>query len=111
MSRFGGISEMEGLDKASPDQIICYKKLQLGKMSFFRKARASAFRARLQLAKDERRRIVELVTKSQVNLARIADRMDRVEDEIRALTRELKLLEMPDPEDVQDGSEAAVGQR
>ena len=67
-------------------------------MSLLRKAKAAAFRARLQLAEAERRRIVERVTKSPVNLAEIADRMDRVEYEIRALTRELKLLEMPDRE-------------
>lgn len=67
-------------------------------MSFLRKAKAAAFRARLQLAEAERRRIVERVTKAPVNLAEIADRMDRVEYEIRALSRELKLLEMPERE-------------
>jgi len=77
-------------------------------MGFFRRAKVSAFRARLQLAEAERGRIVELVMKSQVNLARIADRMDRVENEIRALSRELKLLEMPEPEDQRDESEAAI---
>jgi hypothetical protein len=69
-------------------------------MGFFRKAKAAAFRARLQLAEAERGRILSVVTSgSQVSLVRIANRMDRVEEEIRALTRELKLLEMPDPED------------
>jgi hypothetical protein len=66
-------------------------------MGFFRKAKAAAFRARLQLAEAERRRIVDMVTGAQVNLAQIADRMDRVENEIRALTHELKLLEMTEP--------------
>ena len=68
-------------------------------MGFFRKAKIAAFKARLQLAEAERRHVVEMVTRSQVNLARIADRMDRIEYEIRALTQELKLLEMPDPEE------------
>lgn len=68
-------------------------------MAFLRKAKIAACKARLQLAETERHDIVEMVTKSQVNLARIADRVDRVEYEIRALTRELKLLEMPEPEE------------
>lgn len=73
-------------------------------MGFFRKAKAAAFRARLQLAEAERGRILNMVTGSQVSLARIANRMDRVEEEIRALSRELKLLEMPDPDDPADES-------
>lgn len=80
-------------------------------MGFFHRAKASAFRARLQLAEAERNRIVEMATKTQVSLARIADRMDRVEEEIRALTRELKLLEMPEPEDASQANEVSAGQR
>ena len=68
-------------------------------MGFLHKAKIAAFRARLHLAEAERARIVETVTKSQVNLSRIADRIDRVEYEIRALKNELKLLEMPDPDE------------
>ena len=52
-----------------------------------------------------------MATKTQVSLARIADRMDRVEEEIRALTRELKLLEMPEPEDASQANEVSAGQR
>jgi hypothetical protein len=51
------------------------------------------------MAESERNRIVEITTKSQVNLARIAYRLDRVELEIQALSRELKLLEMPEPKE------------
>lgn len=68
-------------------------------MGFIRKAKIAAFKARLHLAEAERSRIVEMVTKSQVNLARIAERIDRVDYEIRALTKELKLLEMPDQDE------------
>ena len=68
-------------------------------MGFFRKARIAAFKARLQLCEAERRRIVKMVTTSPTNLARIADCVDRVENDIRALTHEMKLLEMPEPED------------
>ena len=58
-----------------------------------------AFRARLLMCEAERRRIVEIVTKSQVSLAQIAGRVDRVESDIRVLNHELKLLEMPDSEE------------
>jgi hypothetical protein len=78
-------------------------------MGFFRRAKAAAFRARLQMAEADRCRIVQMVTMgAQVNLARIADRMDRVEAEIRALSRELKLLEMPDSEESSDGGEPVL---
>lgn len=68
-------------------------------MGFLRKAKQKAFKARLQVAEAERRHIVEMVTRSQVSLAKIADRIDQVEYEIQALSHELKLLEMPDPEE------------
>jgi hypothetical protein len=64
-----------------------------------RKAKASAFNARLRLTESERDRIVGIATKSQVNLARLAYRIDQVQSEIRALSRELKLLEMPETEE------------
>jgi hypothetical protein len=67
-------------------------------MGFFRKAKAAAFKARLQKCEAERSRIVEIVTKYQVPLAQIAEHMDRVENEIRVLTAELKLIEMPESE-------------
>lgn len=68
-------------------------------MRLLHKAKIASFRARLTMAESERNRIVEVVTKSQVNLARITFRLDRVEYEIRALSRELKLLETPEPEE------------
>jgi len=68
-------------------------------MAFLRRAKIAAFRRRLQVAETERSRVVEIITRSQVNLGRIADRADRVEYEIRALSHELKLLEMPDPDE------------
>lgn len=44
----------------------------------------------------ERRRIVEMTTKAQVNLARIRELMDVVEHDIHTLSNELKSLEMPE---------------
>jgi hypothetical protein len=68
-------------------------------MGFPRKAKITAFQSRLQVAEAERVRVVEVVTKSQVNLAWIAGRVDRVQYELRALSKELKLLELPDPDE------------
>lgn len=58
------------------------------------KARAAAFRARLQMAETERDLIVGAATKHQVNLARITDRIDRLQNDIRGIHRELNLLEL-----------------
>jgi hypothetical protein len=68
-------------------------------MVFFRKARIAAFKARLQMCEAERRRIVRMVTTSPTNLAKITDCVDRVENDIRVLTQEMKLLEIPEPEE------------
>ena len=68
-------------------------------MVFLHRAKMEAFKARLQMREAERRRIVEIVTKSQVNLARIAQRIDSVQQDIRVLHNELKLLEMSERED------------
>ena len=68
-------------------------------MVVYHRARIVAFKARLETRKAERRRIVELVTKSQVNLARIAERIDSVQNDIRVLSNELKLLEMSELEE------------
>ena len=46
----------------------------------------------------ERHRIAAMATKSQVNLARVRELMDDVEHDIRVLSHELKLLEMPESE-------------
>ncbi len=68
-------------------------------MSLLRRARVAAYKARLQLREAERRRIVEVVSKYPVNLAQIAEHVERVEKDIRVLTNELKLLEIPDPDE------------
>jgi hypothetical protein len=58
------------------------------------RVKVAAFKARLQMCEAERRRIVETATKSQVSLAQIAERIELVENDIRVLTNELKLLEI-----------------
>lgn len=68
-------------------------------MGIFRRAKIAAFKARLLKCEAERRRIVQMVDKTLVPLAEIAERVRRVEDEVRVLTRELKSLEMPEPEE------------
>ena len=67
-------------------------------MGLLRRSKVGAFRARLQVCEDERRRIVETAMRSQVSLAKITGRLERVDNDIRILTRELKLLEIPESE-------------
>ena len=50
------------------------------------------------MCEDERRRIVETAMRSQVSLAKITERLERVENDISILTRELNLLEIPESE-------------
>ncbi|MGC1423444.1 MAG: hypothetical protein WA354_21755 [Terracidiphilus sp.] len=68
-------------------------------MASLHKAKIAVFKARLETAEAERKRIVETATKYKVNLAQIAYRLDQVENEIRALSHELRLLEVPEPEE------------
>ena len=68
-------------------------------MTFLRRAKVTAFKARLHMREAERRRIALIATKSQVNLARIRELMDDVEHDIRVLSNELKLLEISQPEE------------
>jgi hypothetical protein len=67
-------------------------------MAFLRRVKVAAFKARLQMREAERRRIASMATNSQVNLARIRELMDEVEHDIRVLSIELKLLEIPPSE-------------
>ena len=68
-------------------------------MAFLRSSKVAAFKARLQMREAERQRIALMATKSQVNLARIRELMDDAEHDIRVLSNELKLLEIPTPEE------------
>ena len=67
-------------------------------MAPIRRAKVTAFKARLQMREAERQRIAAMATKSQVSLAWIRELMDDVEHDISVLSNELKLLEMPEPE-------------
>lgn len=68
-------------------------------MVFLHRAKVATFKARLQMSEAERSRIVEMITGSQVGLARVAERIDRVQNEIRILNNELKLLEISETEE------------
>ena len=68
-------------------------------MAFLKRAKVAAFKARLQMREAERRHIASMAVKSQVNLARIRELMDDVEHDIRVLSNELRILEIPEPDE------------
>ena len=68
-------------------------------MAFLKRAKVAAFKARLQMREAERRHIASMAVKSQVNLARIRELMDDVEHDIRVLSNELRMLEIPEPDE------------
>ena len=59
----------------------------------------AAIQARLEICVAERRELLDVLTTTGANLARISDRVDQIQNEFRRLTKELKVLEMRDPEE------------
>jgi len=53
----------------------------------------AAIRGRIEFCEDERRRILEMLTRSQVDLRWISERMDCIEKDLRLLHRDLEAQE------------------
>ncbi len=53
----------------------------------------AAIRARIEFCEAERRQLLKMVTKSQVDLAWISERMDRIQKDLRLLHRDLEAQE------------------
>ena len=53
----------------------------------------TAIRARIELCEAERRRILNMMTNSQVDLAWISERMDNIQKDLRLLHRDLEAQE------------------
>jgi chromosome segregation ATPase len=68
-------------------------------MDFRRKAKIAAIKARLEFCEAERRHLLVAVTSTQVSLAKIHDRMERVEKDFHALSRDLEIQEKLEAED------------
>ena len=53
----------------------------------------AAIRARIEFCEAEHRQLLKLVTSSQVNIAWVTERMDRIEKDLRVLHRDLEAQE------------------
>ena len=61
-----------------------------------RKIKIAAIKARLEFCEAERRRLLTAVTSTQVSLAKIHDRMERVQKDITSLAKDLEAQEKLD---------------
>jgi hypothetical protein len=64
-----------------------------------RKVRIAAIKLRLESCEAEKRRLLEALTSTQVNLAKIHEHMEQVERDLQLLTRDLERQEKPDLEE------------
>jgi hypothetical protein len=64
-----------------------------------RRAKIAAIKARLEFCEAERKRLLSAVTSTQVNLAKVYERMERVEKDYYLLSLDLKANEKSDEED------------
>lgn len=68
-------------------------------MNSRRRAKIAAIKARLEFCEAERRQLLVAVTTTQVSLSKVHERMERVEKELRELSRELELQEKLEAEE------------
>jgi len=69
------------------------------RMDYRRKGRIAALKARLEICEEERRKLLLVLTTTGANMAKISWRAEELEKEFRRLTKELKVLEISEPED------------
>jgi len=68
-------------------------------MDIRRKAKIAAIKARLEFCEAERRQLLVAVTSTQVSLFKIHERMERVQKDYRALSRDLETQERLEAEE------------
>ena len=69
------------------------------RMDYRRKGRIAALKARLEICEAERRKLLSVLTTTGANLAKISWQAEELEKEYRRLNKELKVLEISEPED------------
>ena len=67
-----------------------------------RKFKVAAIRARIEFCEVERRRLLKMMTSSQIDLAWSSERMDSIARDLRFLYRDLEELEKRSKEDGSD---------
>jgi len=68
-------------------------------MDYRRRGRIAALKARLDICEAERRKLLLVLTTTGANVAQISWRAEELQKEFRRLTNELKILEIPEPEE------------
>jgi predicted nuclease with TOPRIM domain len=68
-------------------------------MDLRRRGKIAAIKARLEICEAERHQLLFVLTTTGAKLAQISDRAEQLEKEFRRLTNELKILEIPEPEE------------
>lgn len=68
-------------------------------MDLRRRGKIAAIKARLEMCEAERHELLHVVTTRGAKLAQISERAERIQKELRRLTNELKILELPEPEE------------
>lgn len=74
-------------------------KALIPSMDFRRRGKIAAIKARLEICEAERHELLHVLTTRGANLAKISEHADRIQKEMRRLTNELKVLELPEPEE------------
>jgi hypothetical protein len=68
-------------------------------MDYRRRGRIAALKARLEICEEERRKLLTVLTTTGANAAKISWRAEELQKEFRRLTKELKVLEISEPEE------------
>lgn len=68
-------------------------------MDYRQRGRIAALKARLEICEEERRKLLLVLTTTGANLGRISWRAEELEKEFRRLNKELKILEISEPEE------------
>ena len=68
-------------------------------MDYRRRGRIAALQARLEICVAERRELLSVLTSTGANIAKISWRAEELEKEFRRLNKELKVLEISEPDE------------
>lgn len=74
-------------------------KALIPSMDFRRRGKIAAIKARLEICETERDELLYVLTTRGANLSQISERAESIQKELRRLTNELKILELPEAEE------------
>lgn len=68
-------------------------------MDLRRRGKIAAIKARLEICETERHELLQVLTTSGAKLSQVSETAERIQKELRRLANELKILELPEPEE------------